>query len=201
MTSYGFLLFDDAEELDFVGPWEVITASSMLRVRDGADPDTTVMIAETDSPVRCAKGMVVLPHHSIDDHPPLDVIVVPGGQGTRAEIDNETLLAWLGNTGPLATWVTSVCTGSLLLVGAGLATNKRVATHWSFEGTLAERGDCTVVRDARWVRNGNVVTSQGVSAGIDMALWLIGQIHNPAHARAVQRYIAYEPAPPYQAEV
>lgn len=201
MTSYGFLLFDDAEELDFVGPWEVITASSMLRVRDGADPDTAVMIAETDSPVRCAKGMVVLPHHSIDDHPPLDVIVVPGGQGTRAEIDNETLLAWLGNTGPLATWVTSVCTGSLLLVGAGLATNKRVATHWSFEDTLAERGDCTVVRDARWVRDGNVVTSQGVSAGIDMALWLIGQIHNPAHARAVQRYIAYEPAPPYQAEV
>lgn len=66
--------------------------------RDGADPDTTVMIAETDSPVRCAKGMVVLPHHSIDDHPPLDVIVVPSGQGTRAEIDNETLLAWLGNT-------------------------------------------------------------------------------------------------------
>nr|WP_287392667.1 DJ-1/PfpI family protein [Candidatus Microthrix sp.] len=106
MTSYGFLLFDDAEELDFVGPWEVITASSMLRVRDGADPDTAVMIAETESPVRCAKGMVVLPHHSIDDHPPLDVIVVPGGQGTRVEIDNETLLAWLGTTGPLATWVT-----------------------------------------------------------------------------------------------
>jgi transcriptional regulator GlxA family with amidase domain len=101
MTSYGFLLFDDAEELDFVGPWEVITASSMLRVRDGADPDTTVMIAETDSPVRCAKGMVVLPHHSIDDHPPLDVIVVPGGQGTRVEIDNETLLAWLGFHRPI----------------------------------------------------------------------------------------------------
>ncbi|MBK6967725.1 MAG: DJ-1/PfpI family protein [Candidatus Microthrix sp.] len=200
MTSYGFRLFDDAEELDFVGPWEVITASSTLRVRDGADPDDGDDRRDRQ-PGEVRQGHGGPPHHSIDDHPPLDVIVVPGGQGTRAEIDNETLLAWLGNTGPLATWVTSVCTGSLLLVGAGLATNKRVATHWSFEDTLAERGDCTVVRDARWVRDGNVVTSQGVSAGIDMALWLIGQIHNPAHARAVQRYIAYEPAPPYQADV
>lgn len=201
MTSYGFLIFDDAEELDFVGPWEVICASSMLRELDGAEADTMVMIAETDRPVRCAKGMEVLPQHTFADHPPLDVIVVPGGQGTRTEVNNETLIAWLAGVGATATWITSVCTGSLLLVGSGLATNRRVATHWGFEDTLAERGDCTVVRDARWVRDGNIVTSKGVSAGIDMALWLIGQIHDPAHARAVQRYIAYDPAPPYQADV
>lgn len=201
MTTYGFLLFDDAEELDFVGPWEVITASSMVRERAGAPPDTAVMIAETNATVRCAKGMEVVPQHTIADHRPLDVIVVPGGQGTRAEVHNAALLAWLAAVGESATWVTSVCTGSLLLVASGLAANRRVATHWSFEDTLAERGDCTVVRDARWVRDGNVVTSQGVSAGIDMALWLIGQIHDPAHARAVQRYIAYDPAPPYQADV
>ncbi|MCB1028786.1 MAG: DJ-1/PfpI family protein [Microthrixaceae bacterium] len=201
MTTYGFLLFDDAEELDFVGPWEVITASSMLLELNGSDADTAVMIAETDQPVRCAKGMVVVPHHTIDDHPPLDVIVVPGGQGTRTAITNEALMAWLASAGRTATWVTSVCTGSLLLVGSGLAANRRVATHWGFEDALEERGDCTVVRDARWVRDGNVVTSQGVSAGIDMALWLIGEIHDPGHARNVQHYIAYDPAPPYQAEV
>jgi transcriptional regulator GlxA family with amidase domain len=75
-----------------------------------------------------------------------------------------------------------------------------VATHWGFEDALEQRGDVTVVRDARWVRDGKVVTSQGVSAGIDMALWLVGQIDSPQHARAVQRYIQYDPAPPYQAD-
>lgn len=120
MTSYGFLLFDDVEELDVVGPWEVITASAMLRASEGANPDTTVMIAERDQPVRCAKGMVVVPHHTFADHPPLDVIVVPGGQGTRTQIDNATLLDWLASVGQTASWVTSVCTGSLLLVGSGL---------------------------------------------------------------------------------
>jgi transcriptional regulator GlxA family with amidase domain len=93
-----------------------------------------------------------------------------------------------------------VCTGSLLLHAAGPARGKRVATHFGFEDTLAARGDITVVRDARYVVDGNVVTSQGVSAGIDMALWLIGQIHGRDHSRAVRRYIQYEPAPPYMAD-
>lgn len=199
--TYGFVLFDDAEELDIVGPWEVITASGMYLAATGEPASRAVMIAETLEPVRCNKGMRILPHHAFADHPDLDVIVVPGGQGTRAEVGNDAMLGWLADVGSRTTWNTSVCTGSLLLVASGLATNRRVATHWGFEDTLAERGDCTVVRDARWVRDGNVVSSQGVSAGIDMALWLIGQVHSPAHARGVQRYIQYDPAPPYQADV
>ena len=201
MTTYGILLFDDAEELDFVGPWEVITASGMVLAGDGNDDDRAVMIAQSVDPVRCNKGMRVLPDHSFADHPPLDVVLVPGGMGTRSAADNAELLTWLAGVGASAQWVCSVCTGSLLLVASGLAANRRVATHWGFEDALAARGDCTVVRDARWVRDGNVVTSQGVSAGIDMALWLIGQIQSPAHARLVQRYIQYDPAPPYQADV
>jgi transcriptional regulator GlxA family with amidase domain len=201
MTTYGILLFDDAEELDFVGPWEVITGSAMYLASKGTPTDTAVMIAESMDPVRCNKGMRVLPDHTFDDHPDLDVVLVPGGMGTRVQAGNETLLTWLAKVGASASWTTSVCTGSLLLVASGLATGRRVATHWGFEDALAERGDCTVVRDARWVRDGNVVTSQGVSAGIDMALWLIGEIHSPAHARAVQHYIQYDPAPPYQADV
>lgn len=197
--TYGIVLFDDAEELDFVGPWEVITASSMYLAATGAPATQAVLIAETTDPVRCNKGLRVLPDHTFDDHPDLDVVLVPGGQGTRTQVDNDALLSWLADVGSRTTWTTSVCTGSLLLVASGLAAGRRVATHWSFEDTLAER-DCTVVRDARWVRDGNVVSSQGVSAGIDMALWLIGQIHSPAHARAVQRYIQYDPAPPYQAD-
>lgn len=201
MTNYGVVLFDGAEELDFVGPWEVFTASQMLLGSDGADVGTTTMIAESADPVLCAKGMVVTPHHTFDAHPELDVVLVPGGMGTRTEVDNPVILDWLARVGETCTWSTSVCTGSLLLVASGVARGRRVATHWGFEDALAGRGDCTVVRDARWVRDGDVVSSQGVSAGIDMALWLVGQIHGPAHARAVQHYIQYDPAPPYQADV
>ena len=94
-----------------------------------------------------------------------------------------------------------MCTGSFLLHAAGVGKGRRLATHWASEDRLEALGDVTVVRDARFVRDGNVVTSQGVSAGIDMALWLVGQLDSPAHAKTVQRWIQYEPAPPYSAEV
>jgi transcriptional regulator GlxA family with amidase domain len=200
MTTFGLLLFPDAEELDFVGPWEVFTASSMTKEIAGEAPDVVVTIAAGTEPVRCAKGLRVVPDCTLDDHPPLDVMLVPGGQGTRAEAGNRTVLDWIARVAPTCAWVTSVCTGSLLLFEAGPAKSARVATHWGFEDELEARG-ATVVRDARWVRDGTIVSSQGVSAGIDMALWVIGQIESPAHARRVQRYIQYDPAPPYQADV
>jgi transcriptional regulator GlxA family with amidase domain len=196
MTTYGLLIFDDAEELDFVGPWEVFTTSSM--VRDHAD--TAALIAERPGPVRCAKGMRVVPDHTLDDHPPLDVLLVPGGQGTRREVGNPAITDWIRATSARASWTTSVCTGALLLHAAGPARGRRVATHFAFEDTLEARGDITVVRDARYVVDGSLVTSQGVSAGIDMALWLVGRLHGREHARAVRRYIQYEPAPPYLAD-
>jgi transcriptional regulator GlxA family with amidase domain len=196
VTTYGLLIFERVEELDFVGPWEVFTASSMLRDHI----DTAVLIAERPGAVRCNKGMRVLPDHTFDDHPPLDVLLVPGGNGTRDEVFNPALIEWITKTSAAATWVTSVCTGALLLHEAGPARSRRVATHHAFEDTLQARGDITVVRDARFVVDGDLVTSQGVSAGIDMALWLIGRIHGRDHARAVRRYIQYEPAPPYLAD-
>ena len=196
MTTYGLLIFDGAEELDFAGPWEVFTASSMLR----DDADTAVLIAERTGPVRCNKGMRVLPDHMLDDHPALDVLLVPGGQGTRREVSNPVLIEWIRQVAASVTWGTSVCTGALLLHEAGAARGRRVATHHAFEDALQARGDVTVVRDARYVVDGNLVTSQGVSAGLDMALWLTGRIHGREHARAVRRYIQYEPAPPYLAD-
>jgi transcriptional regulator GlxA family with amidase domain len=197
MTTYGLLIFDGAEELDFVGPWEVFTASAMLR--DGAD--TAVLVAESRDPVRCAKGMRVVPDHTLDDHPALDVLLVPGGRGARErECDNPVVTGWIAELAEQVSWVTSVCTGSVLLHAAGPARGRRVATHWSAEDALEQRGEVTVVRDARYVVDGNLVTSQGVSAGIDMALWLVGRINGRAHARTVRRYIQYEPAPPYLAD-
>ncbi|MGW2864713.1 DJ-1/PfpI family protein [Streptomyces sp. NPDC001205] len=197
MTTYGLLIFDGAEELDFAGPWEVFTASSMLR--DGAD--TAVLIAERTNAVRCNKGMRVLPDHTFDDHPPLDVLLVPGGNGTRREVSNPVLTDWIHTTAADVAWTTSVCTGALLLHEAGPARGRRVATHYQFEDALEARGDVTVVRDARYVVDGNLVSSQGVSGGIDMALWLIGRLHGRDHARAVRQYIQYEPAPPYLADL
>jgi transcriptional regulator GlxA family with amidase domain len=200
MNMIGVLAFDGAEELDVVGPWEVLTASSALLERDGAPPDQVLLVAAGLEPVRCRKGMRLLPDVTFADHPRLDVVVVPGGDGTLLASADRILLDWLARVGAEASWVASVCTGALLLHASGLAAGKRLATHRVFEDRLTELG-ADVVRDARWVADGNVVSSQGVSAGIDMALWLVGQLHSPRHARATQRYIQYDPAPPYQADV
>ncbi|MFE9105637.1 DJ-1/PfpI family protein [Actinomadura geliboluensis] len=197
MTTYGLLVFEDAEELDFAGPWEVFTASAMVR----GQGDEAFLVAERTEPVRCAKGMRVLPDRTLDDHPKLDVLLVPGGRGARlTQPHNPAVTGWIAKTAAQADWVASVCTGAFLLHAAGPAKGRRVATHWSVEDTLEAQGDVMVVRDARYVVDGNLVTSQGVSAGIDMALWLIGRIHGRDHARAVRRYIQYDPAPPYLAD-
>lgn len=193
-VTTGLVLFDDAEELDFVGPWEVFT---MAR-REG---DVVLTLAEHDRPVRCAKGLRVLPDTTLDQAPKLDVVVVPGGQGTRREVDNPTLTGWLAEVAPATRWVTSVCTGAQLLAGAGLVDDRRVTTHWAFIDELAAQTSATVVGDARYVRDGNVVTAAGVSAGIDMALWLVGQLYGVEHARLVQKMMEYAPAPPYAALV
>ncbi len=193
MTT-GIILFDDAEELDFAGPWEVFTTAAAMK-GDGR----VVTIAEHDHHVRCAKGMRVVPDHGFADAPALDVLLVPGGIGTRREEENPAMLDYLRRAAARARWVTSVCTGSALLAAAGLVRGKRVTTHWSYVETLRGRGDVTVLDGQRWVHDGNVVTSAGVSAGIDMALWLVGQIETPDFARGVQRWIEYDPAPPYAA--
>jgi transcriptional regulator GlxA family with amidase domain len=187
----GVLLFDDAEELDFAGPWEVFTMARM-------EGDKVVAIAERDEPIRAAKGMRVLPDHTYANAPPLDVLVVPGGEGTRR--DDPARLDWIKSAAANCTWVTSVCTGSYLLHAAGLAADRQVTTHWGYVDTLREQG-ATVLEDIRYVRDGNVVTAAGVSAGIDMSLWVVGQLYGIPHARFVQRCIEYDPAPPYAAEV
>jgi transcriptional regulator GlxA family with amidase domain len=142
--------------------------------------------------------MRVLPHATTADCGQLDVLLVPGGIGTRREAENKTLLGWIAEQAKGATWITSVCTGALLLTAAGPAKGKRVTTYWGFIETLRGRNEAAeVLEHFRYVQDGNIVTSAGVSAGIDMALWLLGRIHDVPFARAVQRAIEYDPAPPY----
>jgi transcriptional regulator GlxA family with amidase domain len=196
-TSIGIVLFDAVEELDFVGPWEVFSMAAQLRqdVRVGT-------LARSTDPVRCAKGMRVIPDQAMGPDSDLDVLLVPGGQGTRRAVDDPAMIDWLRHVAGRCSWVTSVCTGALLLCEAGLAGARRVTTHWSFVDSLRERyPDTEVLGDVRYVRDGNLVTAAGVSAGIDMALWLTGQLWGVEVARRTQRLMQYDPAPPYTADV
>lgn len=202
MTTYGLLIFPGVQELDFVGPWEVLAGSARARAEDDGEdnpPDTLVTIAERPDVVVCRNGLRVMPDHTFDSHPKLDVVLIPGGSVSR-QAGNTVLLHWVRETAERAQWVTSVCVGAFLLHAAGPARNRRVATDREYEDELEALGDVTVVRDARYVVDGNVVTSQGVSAGIDMALWLIGRLHGREHSRHVRQKIQYEPAPPYLAD-
>jgi len=152
--------------------------------------------------VHCSKGLRIEMDHGFADAPKLDVLLVPGGQGTRREVDNPELLAWIADVAPGCQWVTSVCTGSFLLAEAGPAAGKRITTHWGAIDMVRKRGKAgEVLENIRYVRDGNVVTSAGVSAGIDMALWLMGEMYSPDFARGIQRNMEYDPAPPYAAEV
>jgi transcriptional regulator GlxA family with amidase domain len=192
----GVVLYDDAEELDWAGPWEVLCALSAVGEAN------VFTVAEKAEPVRCAKGLRVLPDRTFGDVTALDVVLVPGGQGSRVENSNAVMLDWLNAVAPSCQWVTSVCTGAAILAAAGLLEGKRATTHWGYIETLrTDHPEIEVVEKIRYVRDGNVVTAAGVSAGIDMALWLVGQIHTPEIARRVQHYIEYDPAPPYAAEV
>lgn len=195
--SIGILLFEQAEELDWAGPFEVFGMASQ-----SVEGARVLTVAQTRDPVRCFNGLRVLPDHTFEDAPPLDVVLVPGGQGTRKEVDNPVLIEWLAKVATRCEWVTSVCTGSLLLHGADLIRGKRVTTHWGFVETLRERAtEATILGNVRYVRDGNLVTAAGVSAGIDMSLWVVGQLWGVDHARGTQRLMEYDPAPPYSADV
>ena len=121
--TIGIVLFNDAEELDWAGPWEVLTAGA----KDG---DRVITVAETHGAIRCAKGLRVLSDHTFDDSPDLDVILVPGGWGTRAERVNTTMTSYVIEQAQHAEWTTSVCTGAFILQAAGLLEGKRATTHW-----------------------------------------------------------------------
>ena len=195
---------DRAEELDWVGPFEVFTMAREIASPSHAAKRIRVrLIAERGGVVTGAKGMRVETDHAFADAPRLDLLLIPGGIGTRREMKNEAMLEFLRKQAPGCAWVTSVCTGSAVLERAGLTRGRRITTHWAYLPTLRETaaGETEVLERVRYVRDGNLVTSAGVSAGIDMALWLTGQIFGVEHARNTQRAMEYEPAPPYTAEV
>jgi transcriptional regulator GlxA family with amidase domain len=192
--NIGVTLFDGAEELDWAGPWEVLAAWAGQWPDDGVHVFT---LAREDRPVTCAKGLRVLPDETWESAPPLDVLVYPGGMGTRRELQDEVVLDWVRGLAEGDTVIASVCTGSLVLAAAGLLDGKPATTHWGSLEVLPTLGQDIEVRpDDRFVDNGSILTAAGVSAGIDMALHLVARLHSTERAREVRRYIQYDPEPP-----
>jgi len=191
----GIILYPDFEELDAVGPFEVLAMFAKL------DRDWTVVtIAEKAGPVRAFNGLKLIADHGFGDAPPVDVILVPGGLGSRAEMENPRMLEYVRNAGAAAQWVTSVCTGAMILHRAGFLKGRKATTHWGAIHQLRDLGDCEVQENVRWVEDGNVITSAGVSAGIDMSLYLVSKLKDPSTAKAVQKMMEYYPKPPEFAE-
>ena len=190
----GILVFPEVEVLDFCGPFEVFSVTRLDEERRRQDPSPYEMliIAENPGVVVATGGLKVIPDHVLEDCPPLDVLVVPGGWGTRREMKNDRLIAWIAERGQQVTTLTSVCTGSLLLGKAGLLDGKRATTHWRvLEDMRGLFPAVRVIQDQHVVEEGDIITSAGISAGIDMALRMVARHHGDAVARATARYMEY----------
>jgi putative intracellular protease/amidase len=184
--NVGVFLFDDFEPLDVFGPVEMLGA-----MRD--EFRVHMLGRAIDAPVRSRSGQRVLADRAWDDQAPLDIVMVPGGQGTRTEVTNERLLAALRQHSASAELVTSVCTGAAVLAAAGLldgrrATSNKLAFHW----VMSQGAAVEWIAEARWVEDGNRVTSGGVAAGTDMALYLIAKLHGVEVAQRLATRLEYE---------
>ena len=192
----GILIFDDVEVLDFAGPFEVFSRTRLTpgvesRRSEASAPFRVFTIARTREPVTATGGLGVIPHHSFADNPRIDLLLVPGGFGTRPLLHDEEMLGWIRRTAAAARQVSSVCTGALLLAQAGLLKGHRATTHWASLDLLASLdAEITVERDERVVDDG-VVTSAGVASGIDMSFHIVETIFGREVADETARYIEY----------
>jgi transcriptional regulator GlxA family with amidase domain len=190
----GILLFENIEVLDFCGPFEVFTVTRLNeeKRRQELSPFNVFLVVETKEPVVTTGGMKVLPDYDLDDCPALDILVVPGGWGTRKEMDNELLIKWIADRSRQVETLTSVCTGALLLGKAGLLDGKRATTHWRSLDWMQELfPKTTVEKQLHFVEDGALITSAGISAGIDMSLKVVSRYFGEAIARATAKHMEY----------
>ena len=194
IRTVGILIFDDVEVLDFCGPFEVFsTARPAGTHSDDAALFRAVTIAEEDRMITCRGGLLVQPHYTIENAPSLDILLVPGGQGTRRERHNQRLLGWIGEQDGHTELTTSVCTGAFLLAERGLLDQRRATTHWgSVEWMRENYPAITMLADQRVVDEGHIITSAGISAGIDMSLHVVARLHGIDTARWTARRMEYD---------
>ena len=194
--NVGILLFDDVEVLDFAGPFEVLSRTRTVpgvesRRSEDSAPFHVFTIAKTKQQIRAVGDLIVEPRYSFAEAPGIDILVVPGGWGSRAVMQDPEVLAWVKSVAAAAKYSSSVCTGALILAQAGLLTGRRATTHWAAYDLLAslDKG-VIVIRDVRVVKDG-IFTSAGVSAGMDMAFALVEEICGRAVAEETAHYIEY----------
>jgi len=190
----GIVVFPDVEVLDFCGPFEVFSVTRLdeERRRETPSPFEVVLVAEAPGTVVASGGLRVTPDCTLDACPPLDVLVVPGGWGTRRELHNERLLGWIRERAGQVETLTSVCTGSMLLGHAGLLDGRRATTHWRSLDWMRTSFPAVTVEDRlHVVEDGAVITSAGISAGIDMALRVVARYFGEPVARATARHMEY----------
>jgi transcriptional regulator GlxA family with amidase domain len=181
------LIFDKFTALDIIGPYEVLSRLPGTEL---------VFVAKEAGPKRSDMGVLgVIADQSLDELPDPDVLIVGGGEGNRTMLDDPETLEWLRTADQGTTWTTSVCTGALVLGAAGLLDGKRATTHWAYMDRLRQFGAEPVAE--RYVFDGKLATAAGVSAGVDMALHLVGRIAGDDVAKAIQLGIEYDPAPPF----
>ena len=192
----GIFVFDDVEVLDFAGPFEVLSRTRLTpglesRRSEDSAPFNVFTVAPSPGPVIATGGLQIVPHYDIASAPAIDVLVVPGGFGTRPLLQDAEVLAWLRRTAAAAQRVTSVCTGALLLAQAGLLAGRRATTHWSSLERLAGLDATITVEDSQRVVDDGVITSAGVSAGIDMAFAVVTAYCGREVTDETARYIEY----------
>jgi transcriptional regulator GlxA family with amidase domain len=194
--NVGILLFDNVEVLDFAGPFEVFSRTRLQpgvearRSEEGA-PFRVFTVARTRDPVTATGGLTVVPRHDFADAPRIDLLVVPGGFGTRRLLNDEETLDWIRRTAAAARQVTSVCTGSLLLARAGLLQGRRATTHWASLDLLGSLDAGVTVERASRVVDDGVITSAGVASGMDMAFYIVETLFGREVADETARYIEY----------
>jgi transcriptional regulator GlxA family with amidase domain len=193
--TVGIYIFNDVEVLDFAGPFEVFSVASRAwsRLHPNSEPPFNVFtIGETQQPVKARGGLMVTPQLACNDHPKIDVLLIPGGVVT-AELKKPTVVAWISKQGQQAQLVASVCTGAFLIGKAGILAGKSATTHWEDIADLRSfLPDTNVVEDRRWVDEGRVVTSAGISAGLDMSLYLVARLIDKELAIQTARRMDYE---------
>jgi transcriptional regulator GlxA family with amidase domain len=192
--NVGIMLFENIEVLDFCGPFEVfsVTRLNEERRREEPSPLEVLLVAEKNDPVITTGGMKVIPHHTFENCPKLDILVVPGGWGTRKELKNPKMLDWLRTRAIEVETLTSVCTGSMLLGFAGLLNGHRATTHWrSLDWMRESFPSVTVEYDKHVVEDGRIFTSAGISAGIDMALKVVARYYGEPVARSTAKHMEY----------
>ena len=190
----GIFIYDDIEVLDLGGPFEVFSVATRVKARlePGSPPPFNVFtIGETTAPIHACGGLIVTPTFSFADHPPIDLLLIPGGI-VSAELKKEKVIHWIATTSAKAKLTASVCTGSSLLAQAGLLDGKHATTHWAdIDDMKSMFPNVTVEKDVRWVDQGTLITSAGISAGIDMALHLVSRLESESLALTTARQMDY----------